>query len=199
LTPTESTDPQWSQLDADSRSTKTGSPAPQADQPYDPTQAPDAWAALLEERRRNRTETSGMSVGQNGNATPNLTSQPSKAGPGIDSPFGEAGTLAFKRTIKIMISDKALRIANRDALAIPAGISTNQLMAATVSELRSEVQSWKQPPEQFYWKPAVRFVVYPGGNQFVERLRPAFEEQGLLSGVEYELSDSVDDWRPVQP
>lgn len=199
LTPSESNDPQWSKLDPGSRPATSGSPAARADQPYDPTQIPDAWTALLEERRRNRSETSGKSAGQNGNAASNPAAQPSVAQPGINSPFDEAGSLAFKRTIKIMISDKALRIANRDALAIPAGISTNQLMAATVSELRSEVRSWKQPPEKFYWKPAFRFVVYPGGNQFVERLRPAFEEQGLLSGVEYELSDSVDDWRPVQP
>jgi hypothetical protein len=190
---------QWSRLDSGSRPEGTADADSRgAPQPYDPTRAPDAWTALQEARRDQKKESSTASTSREGHATSRSSADASALAQGLTSPV-RGGTLAFKRTIEIRISGTHLRIADRNTFRIPAGISTSQLLSAIALELRREVHSWKRPPEQFYWKPVVKFVVYPGGQQFVERLRPEFEEQGLLSGVQYESPEPASDWRPTQP
>jgi len=78
-----------------------------------------------------------------------------------------------------------LRVDERDAIALPQNFGTQQLMNLTVEELRSRVKEWPAPPEQFYWRPMVKFYVYPNGQKNYERLKPYFEKQGLLSDVQY--------------
>ncbi|MBD3672729.1 MAG: hypothetical protein HUJ26_04305 [Planctomycetaceae bacterium] len=162
--------------------------------------APDALTAIERDRQQSR---SGQGVGNNSRSTgqvnpwtakgeggsqssgtPSTTSQ-GQPGPVTSRPDTPSRKMPFERPLNVAISDRAMRIDDRKTIRIPENVETQELMKLTVEELRSRVQDWPEPPDQFYWRPQVKFYVYPNGGQNYERLKPYFEKQGLLSGVKY--------------
>ena len=55
-----------------------------------------------------------------------------------------------------------------------------------------QVRSWGWPPQNFYWVPSIRFIVYPGANQHYEQLHERMRFEGLSSTVELQL-------KPAEP
>lgn len=164
--------------------------------------APDAMTAIERERMRKqspdqrRTGTPSQqsgpvnpwtAQGEGGSSTsgtPDSKAQGQPA-PGTTRPNTPTKKMPFERPLNVAISDRAMRIDDRKPIMLPENVETQALMKLTVDELRGRVQDWPSPPDQFYWRPMVKFYVYPNGEQNYERLKPYFEKQGLLSGVKY--------------
>jgi|GEM_PF-1582603 hypothetical protein len=161
-----------------------------------PANAPDALTPILQERARQLANGTGQgesnnSSGQNdpqtsqGEGGASSSGQPGSPGQGRGRPSQPVKKMPFERPLRVAISDRGLRVDERDAIALPSNLKTQQLMNLTVEELRNRVKEWPAPPEQFYWRPMVKFYVYPNGQKNYERLKPYFEKQGLLSDVKY--------------
>jgi len=198
--PEQGTDPQT----ADNRSNTMRLPGEKTNQSTSdprlsslPPSAPDALTPILKERAQQQLTNgtgngkSQQSTGQNnstrsdGEGGSSATGQPGKPGQGTASRLQPIKKMPFERPLRVAISDRGLRVDERDAIALPQNFGTQQLMNLTVEELRSRVKEWPAPPEQFYWRPMVKFYVYPNGQKNYERLKPYFEKQGLLSDVQY--------------
>ncbi|MDB4637932.1 hypothetical protein OAF24_03445, partial [bacterium] len=162
-----------------------------------PPNAPDALTPILQERARQQLANgtgqgeSNQSSGQNqsqtsqGEGGASSSGQPGPPGQGGARPSQPVKKMPFERPLRVAISDRGLRVDERDAIALPSNLKTQQLMNLTVEELRNRVEEWPAPPEQFYWRPMVKFYIYPNGEKNYERLKPYFEKQGLLSDVKY--------------
>jgi hypothetical protein len=71
-------------------------------------------------------------------------------------------------------------------LPIHQGEKNEELLQRVMGGIQQTAQNWGPPPgKHFYWIPAVKFVVHPGGNGAYERLRGPLEKQGISSSVQY--------------
>ena len=64
-------------------------------------------------------------------------------------------------------------------------------MGATRQVLDLQARDWGQPPQGFFWKPSLRFVVAQDGNPNYEQARALTERSGLSTSKEY-APDTVD-------
>jgi hypothetical protein len=75
---------------------------------------------------------------------------------------------------------------NNSTIPIHQGEKTDELLQRVLGGIEETAQSWGPPPgKNFYWIPAVKFVVHSGGNGAYERLRGPLEKQGVSSSVHY--------------
>ncbi len=66
------------------------------------------------------------------------------------------------------------------------GESAKEMVNHVVAGIDRAVERWGDPPADFYWVPAIKFVIYPGGNQYYERLREPLEHDwGLATTMEF--------------
>ncbi len=103
---------------------------------------------------------------------------------GIRTPGGSIG---FEREILVRVTSGEVRIADESSFPIESGAAADELRKRLAVHLDAHVTSWGPPPQNFYWVPAVRFVVSPGGNQYQRRLETLVKQWGLRSRVEYAL------------
>ncbi|MGH7128437.1 MAG: hypothetical protein ACREIV_07695, partial [Planctomycetaceae bacterium] len=101
-----------------------------------------------------------------------------------------AATIGFERDVTVAVHHDRLVIGT-------TAVSVQTLYDATLDErlLRAvdeEVRAWGHPPRSFYWVPAIRFQVYPGGNAHYERLRRTAGRWGLQSSVEFLLPSATE-------
>jgi hypothetical protein len=113
--------------------------------------------------------------------------------PGAKRQWGRSSVRAgigLERRLEIHVKGDRLLIGPKDA-AFPADRNdkTEELVQRVLHGIDQASQNWGSPPANFYWLPAVKFVVYPGGNQFYERLRGPLEKYGISSTVQYELDE----------
>jgi hypothetical protein len=96
-------------------------------------------------------------------------------------------SIGFEHDVTIWIGARAIAVGGQPPVAINQADSTRRLTAIVTSALNREAQTWGRPPDHLYWVPNVKFIVSPGGNLTYERLRPAIEQHGLVSSVDYRL------------
>jgi hypothetical protein len=70
-------------------------------------------------------------------------------------------------------------IVGKQTLKVGRGESADQLLGAVLQGVEEEIQTWGRPPRGFFFRPALKFVINPGGNQHVDRLDPLLEKSGL--------------------
>lgn len=94
--------------------------------------------------------------------------------------------------MEIHIKADRLLIGPNDA-TIPAGRGEKpeELLQSVLGGIEQTAQSWGAPPANFYWLPAVKFVVHPGGSAYYERLRGPLEKWGVRSTLEYAPASSA--------
>jgi hypothetical protein len=96
-------------------------------------------------------------------------------------------SIGFEHDVTIWIGARAIAVGGQPPVAMNQSDSTRRLTAIVTSALNREAQTWGRPPDHLYWVPNVKFIVSPGGNLTYERLRPAIEQHGLVSSVDYRL------------
>lgn len=100
-------------------------------------------------------------------------------------------TIGLERKLEIHVLPDTLLIGPNDS-TLPAGRGEkrDELVQQTVDAIERSAQGWGKPPANFYWIPAIKFVVYPGGNQHYERLHGPLLKWGLPSSVQYAIGDA---------
>jgi len=101
---------------------------------------------------------------------------------------GSRNGIGLEKKFDVQVHADRLVMAGGD-IVIPAGRgeSRDELAGQMAQAISALERSWGRPPANFYWIPAVHFVVHPGGNQHYERLHPKLREWGVYSTVDYEL------------
>jgi len=108
-------------------------------------------------------------------------------------PWGHVGGRAgigFERNIAVTIDATRIIVGNRLIVPVGQGETRKQLIDQVAAAIDREAKTWGPPPSGFYWVPNIQFEVHPGGNQFYERLNPAFRQWGLSTSVRFPVDSS---------
>ena len=104
---------------------------------------------------------------------------------------GRAG-IGLDKPMEIHAKADRLLIGPNDAtIPVGRGEKNEELTSQVLAGIERTAQTWGAPPPNYYWIPAVKWVVYPGGSQYYERLRRPLEKWGINSTVEYIVTDSA--------
>jgi hypothetical protein len=104
---------------------------------------------------------------------------------------GRAG-IGLEKQLEIHAYADRLAIGPGEAtVGVGRGEKNDELTNQVLGGIERTAQTWGAPPSNFYWIPAVKWVVHPGGNQYYERLRGPLEKWGINSTVEYNVSESA--------
>jgi hypothetical protein len=104
--------------------------------------------------------------------------------------WGQAGkkaSIGQERTIEIRLLPDQILVGSRDvAIPVRGADSSDDIVHRVVNGIDHVAENWGEPREHFYWVPFVRFVVYPGGDQYYEKLSKVLEHKyGVNSSVDY--------------
>lgn len=111
--------------------------------------------------------------------------------------WGHAGGrtgIGFERNVAVTVGASRIAIGNRLIVPVGRGETRKQLIDQVAAAIDREARSWGPPPSGFYWVPSIQFEVLPGGNQFYERLNPAFRRWGLSTSARFPVGSSNDSW-----
>jgi hypothetical protein len=98
---------------------------------------------------------------------------------------GRAG-IGLERSLEIHSKADRLLIGPDDAtIPVVQGDKTNDILQRVMTGIEQAAYTWEAPPANFYWLPTIKFVVYPGGSGYYERLRGPLEKMGVNSTVQY--------------
>jgi hypothetical protein len=104
---------------------------------------------------------------------------------------GRAG-IGLEKSLVIHAYPDRLEIGTNDAtIGVGRGEKNEELTNHVLAGIERTAQTWGAPPANFYWIPAVKWIVHPGANQYYERLRGPLEKWGVTSTVEYAVSESA--------
>ena len=104
--------------------------------------------------------------------------------------WGKAGnraTTGYERRIEIRLSANKILVGSKDvAVPVRNDDSAEDIVHRVVNAIEYVADKWGAPPEGFYWVPAVRFVVYPGGDAYSEKLSKVLEQRySVNSTIEF--------------
>jgi hypothetical protein len=92
--------------------------------------------------------------------------------------------IGLERDVGVAIDAAHVQVAEEPPIAIGEGMSREELQLRVAESLDAHVRGWGRPPKGFFWRPALRFKVLPGGNQYHERLAELARQWELRSSVE---------------
>jgi hypothetical protein len=96
-------------------------------------------------------------------------------------------SIGLERKMEIRVLADKIMVGSKDfVVPVGRGEKVQEMIDHVVVGIDHVADKWGEPPESFYWVPTVKFVVYPGGNLYYERLRGPLEQKwGVVSTVEY--------------
>ena len=100
---------------------------------------------------------------------------------------GKKASIGFERKLEIRLLSDRILVGSKD-LAIPVtrADSADEIVGRVVNAIDIVADKWGEPPSNYYWVPAVRFVVYPGGSLYYEKLSHVLEQKyGVNSTVDF--------------
>ena len=101
---------------------------------------------------------------------------------GLSAPDAAIG---LEREVCIEVEPARLVIAGQHAIRMGEGESKQETFERLVTVLDLQARDWGQPPQGFFWKPSLRFVVAKDGNPNYEQARALAERAGLTTSKEY--------------
>ena len=93
--------------------------------------------------------------------------------------------IAFERQVTVFIDAERIVVGNDLLVPVDSFRSGQELASRVITEMDRYAHSWGPPPLGLRWVPAVRFLVSPGGNQHLERIRAALNRYGVRSATEF--------------
>ncbi|MED5402155.1 MAG: hypothetical protein VX669_17330 [Planctomycetota bacterium] len=116
-----------------------------------------------------------------------------QAGDGAPRHWGVASlgaTIGYERRVRVRIELDHITVAQQPR--INTGVNGGELSAAEIQQrviraIQLTARSWGRPPERFYWVPAIRFEVSPGGFLYYERLNSLFRSWRISTSVDHVL------------
>ncbi|MBS0266927.1 MAG: hypothetical protein JSS02_33680 [Planctomycetes bacterium] len=100
---------------------------------------------------------------------------------------GRKTGIGFGKKITIHLNDKRIVVDNKQhVLTVARADSTDEVIDQVLASVDTVADSWGEPPSNFYWAPAVQFIVYPRGDANYSALQKVLEQTwGVTSTVEY--------------
>lgn len=95
--------------------------------------------------------------------------------------------IGFERAITVDIGADRIVIGDQKPISVGRGETRDELTARVLKSIDDHARSWGEPPKDFYWVPSLTYVVAPGGNLHLERLREPLGRWGLKSTTTYTL------------
>ena len=112
---------------------------------------------------------------------------------GLSSPDASIG---LERQVVAHVRCDGIAVGHRHVVLLEPNEPADGQVRRVVEMLDEEACTWGKPPRGFYWIPAIRFVVYQGGNGLYERLNSRFSKAGLSTSVTFTLDDSESSRKP---
>ncbi len=147
-----------------------------------------------------------FSLGSSGNRKSSTKDDDPDAGPRISDDDGKSGgkrgrangprlwgsahakaSIGLERKLQIRLLADRILIGSKD-ISVPVGNgeTVEEMINQVVVGIDRAADRWGDPQKDFYWMPTIRFVIYPGGDQYYERLHSPLEKKwGLPSTMEY--------------
>ncbi len=93
--------------------------------------------------------------------------------------------IGLEREVRIDVEAKRLVVGGKHAISMGNAESKQETWERLVTVLDLQARDWGQPPQGFFWKPSLRFVVAQDGNPNYEQARALTERSGLSTSKEY--------------
>ena len=106
---------------------------------------------------------------------------------------GKKASIGFEKKIEIRLLSDRILVGSKDvAIPVRRADSNDEIVGRVVNAIDYVADKWGEAPPNYYWVPAVRFVVYPGGNQYSEKLSKVLEQTyGVNSTVDFASDEPV--------
>ena len=95
--------------------------------------------------------------------------------------------IGLEREVRVVVEPTRLVVGGKHAIRMGEGESKQETLERLVTVLDLQARDWGQPPQGFFWKPSLRFVVVKDGNPNpnYEQARSLAEKSGLTTSKEY--------------
>jgi hypothetical protein len=96
-------------------------------------------------------------------------------------------SIGLERKLQIRVLADRILIGSKDnVVPVGNGEKVEDMIHQVVGGIERAAEKWGDPPTSYYWVPKLRFVIYPGGNQYYERLHSPLEKDwDLPSTMEF--------------
>jgi hypothetical protein len=101
---------------------------------------------------------------------------------GISEPGAAIG---LEREIRIDVEPNRYVIGKKHGVPLVDTDGREDTFVKVVTVIDLQAREWGKPPQGFFWKPSVRFVIADGGDANYERIHSFFERAGLSTSREY--------------
>lgn len=101
---------------------------------------------------------------------------------GISEPGASIG---LEREIQVEVEPNRYVIGKKHGVPLIDSDSREDTFVKVVTVIDLQAREWGKPPQGFFWKPSVRFVIADGGDANYERIQSMFERAGLATSREY--------------
>jgi len=122
------------------------------------------------------------------------TGPPGRAhGPRKWGSVGKRASIGLEKQIEMRVMPDRIVIGRKDVVVpVGNGETPDEMIGRVVTGIDRTAEKWGEPPSSFYWQPKVKFIVYPGGNQYYERLRGPLESKwGVHTTIEYPADEET--------
>jgi hypothetical protein len=93
--------------------------------------------------------------------------------------------IGLEREIRIDVEPNRYVIGKKHGVPLVDTDGREDTFVKVVSVIDLQAREWGKPPQGFFWKPSVRFVIADGGDANYERIHSYFERAGLSTSREY--------------
>jgi hypothetical protein len=97
------------------------------------------------------------------------------------------GVIGIEREVTVHVWADRVNVGDERELEISPDLTREELQQQFAIALRGQVRDWGTAPESFFWRPALKFVIHPGGNRHYSRLNQLADQWELRKRVEYDL------------
>ncbi len=108
--------------------------------------------------------------------------------------FHRRAGIGFERPMTIQIQAGRVIVDWQTIISVGNGETRDEVLLSVLNGIDQHLRSWEAPPSGFYWIPAIKFVVSPGGNQHYVRLHDPLRQVGLSSTVQFTLESSASEY-----
>tara|TARA_Y100000588_G_scaffold237994_2_gene251710 strand:+ start:150 stop:509 length:360 start_codon:yes stop_codon:yes gene_type:complete len=100
-------------------------------------------------------------------------------------------TIGYERTVDVKVEQDGVTVVGQPRIDVTTKggnlLPVNELRRKVIRAVQKTARTWGPPPARFYWVPAIRFTVSPGGTLHYERLNSLFRSWRLSTSVNYVL------------
>ena len=93
--------------------------------------------------------------------------------------------IGLEREVRIDVEKNRYVVGKKHAVPLLDTDSREDTFAKMVTVLDMQARDWGKPPQGFFWKPSLKYVIADGGDANYERVHPLLERAGLTSTREY--------------